>query len=326
MTQQKSKSFHNQLLGLSLSIFLVVIMLFVAGFSNTNKSVTVVSDNRKITVRTVYDNPLEIIRQSGIEFKKGDSYSLSTDKISNGTVITVKSKTPVNVEVFGRKRIVFSAAKDVRGLMEELGYSPSMYAALPDKNATLRDDMFVKLEPLTRKIELRDKKIPYEVIHRKNPQLEVGKSKVVQKGIDGIGRVTVRESYLHGEKIAEEVLQESITKVAVPEIVEEGARPKAAAGISPYSKVINVEASAYLPSDGGGSGYTATGVPARRGVIAVDPNVIPLGSHVYIPGYGEAIAADTGGFSGRAIDVCVDTYAEAMNWGRRNVDVYILEN
>jgi 3D (Asp-Asp-Asp) domain-containing protein len=88
---------------------------------------------------------------------------------------------------------------------------------------------------------------------------------------------------------------------------------------------MTMEATAYIPSDGGGSGITATGMVAQHGVIAVDPNVIPLGSRVFIPGYGMAVAADTGGaIRGNRIDLCMNTYREAINFGRGVVEVYIL--
>lgn len=97
-------------------------------------------------------------------------------------------------------------------------------------------------------------------------------------------------------------------------------------GAHRYTNVITMEASAYLPSDGGGSGITAYGIPARYGVVAVDPNVIPLGTRVYIPGYGEAIAADTGGaIRGNKIDLCMEDYDSAMQFGRRDIQVYVLE-
>ena len=97
-------------------------------------------------------------------------------------------------------------------------------------------------------------------------------------------------------------------------------------GIPRYRAAYTMHASAYLPSDGGGSGITATGMAARRGVVAVDPNVIPLGSRLYIPGYGEAIAADTGGaIVGNTIDLCMESYDEAIQFGRRSVEVYVLE-
>ena len=93
-----------------------------------------------------------------------------------------------------------------------------------------------------------------------------------------------------------------------------------------YTAVMAMEATAYLPTDGDGACITAIGIPATYGVVAVDPSVIPLGSRVYIPGYGMAIAADTGGaIVGYCIDLCMESYAEAMNFGRRVVTVYVLD-
>lgn len=98
-----------------------------------------------------------------------------------------------------------------------------------------------------------------------------------------------------------------------------------AGGYRGYQAVYSMEATAYLPTDGNGLGITATGIMATRGVIAVDPSVIPLGTRVFIPGYGEAIAADTGGaIRGNRVDLCMESYGEAMQFGRREVEVYIL--
>lgn len=70
---------------------------------------------------------------------------------------------------------------------------------------------------------------------------------------------------------------------------------------------------------------TATGVMPRYGVVAVDPKVIPLGSQLYVVGYGPAIAADTGGLiKGNIIDIFLDSEAACRQWGRRKVQVYIL--
>ena len=97
-------------------------------------------------------------------------------------------------------------------------------------------------------------------------------------------------------------------------------------GYVPYTQVLGMEATAYLPTDGGGEGLTAMGIPATYGVVAVDPNVIPLGSRVYIPGYGEALAADTGGaIYGYRIDLCMEDYWQAMDFGRRTVNVFVLK-
>lgn len=90
------------------------------------------------------------------------------------------------------------------------------------------------------------------------------------------------------------------------------------------SQSLVVIASAYAPGAGAGH-ITAIGKRARRGIVAVDPRVIPLGTKLYIPGYGYGVAADTGGaIKGNRIDLCFDTREEAINWGRRRVVVYII--
>lgn len=69
---------------------------------------------------------------------------------------------------------------------------------------------------------------------------------------------------------------------------------------------------------------TATGIMPYVGVIAVDPGVIPLGTHVYVEGYGDAIAADTGGaIQGEIIDVFLESEEECIQWGRRYVKIYV---
>ena len=88
-------------------------------------------------------------------------------------------------------------------------------------------------------------------------------------------------------------------------------------------------ATAYTAFCEGCSGITANGTDLRANpglkVIAVDPNVIPLGTHVWVEGYGEAIAADTGGaIKGNRIDLFMPSEDNANNWGRRTVTVEIL--
>lgn len=95
------------------------------------------------------------------------------------------------------------------------------------------------------------------------------------------------------------------------------------------TKSIKVSATAYTASCEGCSGVTATGVDLKANpnakVIAVDPSVIPLGSKVYVEGYGYATAADTGGaIKGNKIDVFVPSQQGALNWGVKTVNVKVL--
>lgn len=86
---------------------------------------------------------------------------------------------------------------------------------------------------------------------------------------------------------------------------------------APYK--LKVDAVAYhLP------GFTASGVPVRKGVVAVDPKLIPLGTRLHVPGYGPGLAADVGtAIKGRIIDLWFPTTAQARRWGRRSVTITV---
>ncbi|MDZ7838696.1 MAG: 3D domain-containing protein [Actinomycetota bacterium] len=88
-------------------------------------------------------------------------------------------------------------------------------------------------------------------------------------------------------------------------------------------------ATAYYSGGGGlnGNGITAIGLRARKGIVAVDPKIIPLGTRLYIPGYGEALAADTGGWiEDNRIDLVFESLAECYRYGRRKIKVYLVED
>ena len=104
-----------------------------------------------------------------------------------------------------------------------------------------------------------------------------------------------------------------------------GREAPAEEGVGSYQRRIVMDASAYTADDPGNSGFTATGLRLRRGMVSVDPDVIPLGSQLYIEGYGYATAEDTGGsIVGNRIDLAMDSITEALNFGRREVVVYVL--
>lgn len=84
-------------------------------------------------------------------------------------------------------------------------------------------------------------------------------------------------------------------------------------------RMLTVDAVAYsLP------GYTASGLPVGQGVVAVDPSVIPLGTRMFVPGYGPAVAADVGSaIQGLIIDLWFPTYEQAAAWGRKTVTITV---
>lgn len=104
----------------------------------------------------------------------------------------------------------------------------------------------------------------------------------------------------------------------LPTAVVETADPAAAqATVASNGRTITVSATGYSLR-----GRTASGIPTAPGVVAVDPSVIPLGTRLTIPGYGEGIAADTGGaVQGNTIDLWFPSTAQALQWGRRTVTI-----
>lgn len=148
--------------------------------------------------------------------------------------------------------------------------------------------------------------------------------------VDGIcGPITQRELKRKDLKKAPEAAKETEAREKAE---REAAKKKAAHDKEVLEKAmqegraIYVSATAYSAYDPGNGPYTASGTPVRHGVIAVDPSFIPIGTRVYIPGYGEAIAEDTGGaIVGNIIDVAFDTHEEAIEFGRQELEIYIIE-
>ncbi|WP_371370688.1 3D domain-containing protein [Sporomusa aerivorans] len=95
---------------------------------------------------------------------------------------------------------------------------------------------------------------------------------------------------------------------------------------SRYSRTLAMKASAYSAHDPGNGSYTYRGNLLRRGLAAVDPSVIPLGTRLYIKGYGYAIADDIGSaIKGNRIDLAFDSRSDALNFGVQRVTVYIVD-
>lgn len=129
---------------------------------------------------------------------------------------------------------------------------------------------------------------------------------------------------LEGSKVLQpEVKAASTTSVASKTPTSE-TKP-----VASVAKELTMTSTAYTASCAGCSGITATGINLKTNtnqkVISVDPNVIPLGSRVWVEGYGEAIAGDTGGaIKGNKIDIFIPSKQEALNWGRKTVKVKVL--
>jgi 3D (Asp-Asp-Asp) domain-containing protein len=171
--------------------------------------------------------------------------------------------------------------------------------------------------------------IPYPTLRKSSSELRSGSSKTVRAGINGEKQVTFRISYKDGVEVRREAVSTKTIKNPVPEVVAVGSRTTLASrGYLSGRKMIVMSATGYSPSpsENGGSSRTATGLKIGHGIVAVDPRFIPLGTRLYIEGYGHAVAGDTGGaIKGNRIDLGHDTVSASNAFGRKRVKVYILD-
>lgn len=183
---------------------------------------------------------------------------------------------------------------------------------------------------VTKKVSV---KIKRKTKYKKNKRLPVGKSYVEKKGRDGRAIQTRKLHYVDGKLVDTEIVSTKVKKKAIKRVVVKGAAKvkKLNRGKSSRPAVYVFEATAYTTGGSVGT-VTASGRPAKVGHVAVDPRVIPLGTKLYIESmdgtksYGYAIAADTGGaIKGRIVDLYFNTYRECIQFGRRNVRVYVLK-
>jgi len=179
------------------------------------------------------------------------------------------------------------------------------------------------------KLVVQREPIPYPTLRKSSSTLRNGSSKTVRAGVNGEKQITYRVTSKDAKEIRRETVATKILKHSVPEVVAIGSRTMLASrGYLSGRKMIVMSATSYSPdpSENGGSSRTSTGLKIGHGIVAVDPNFIPLGTKLYIEGYGYAVAGDTGGaIKGNRIDLGHDSTSASNRFGRRKVKVYILD-
>lgn len=306
----------------------------------TMKTITITDGTDNIVVSTLSNTVAEVFEEKGIEIDDKTTVSKDLDEtIKNGDEIVIKRPFNITLKVNSESTPIVTNKTTVGDIINE--YSSLIGEEYELENVTestrLYNNLVIKVHAVTDEIITTTEEIPFETKKVENPEMEEGTEKVTQEGKNGVLQITKKQYYYKGkvqklEEVGREVIEEPVDK-----IIEVGTKKKEepkqttaeAAGTidgMTFKKAINMVSTAYTPYDSGCTGVTASGMAASKGVAAVDTSVIPFGTKLYIPGYGIAIAADTGGaINGNRIDLCYNTLSEAYGWGRRNVTVYILE-
>lgn len=301
------------------------------------KQVSIVIDNQEPIVVSVAGRTVQdALAQAGIELREGDAVSPApAEPIADGTRISIARAVKVSLRVDGRTAEMFILKGTVADALAKAGVSLGpLDRVVPARETPLEEGMEIRVIRVRQEEVVERETIPFRTLRWAEPHLPKGEERVVREGKEGILERRFLLTYEDGELVSRRLISTQVVEEPVNRIIGEGTREAAkvletATGSYRYVDVLEMEATAYYPGPEStgewADGYTYTGLRAGKGVVAVDPSVIPLGTRLYIPGYGEAIAADIGGaIKGNRIDLGFDTYEEAIQFGRKKVKVYIL--
>ncbi|HWO94937.1 MAG TPA: ubiquitin-like domain-containing protein [Bacillus sp. (in: firmicutes)] len=305
------------------------------------KSIELVVDNQKKSMWTTADTIKEMLINEKINISKHDQVKPDLDTaIKENLTVQVSRAFPVKLNQGGSEQKVWSTSTTVADFLkqqeiklDDLDRVEPSLTSLVTANAVVS---VVRVEKVTDVVE---EPVGYAVVTKNDPSLEKGNEKVISEGIEG--RVAKHYEVImeNGKEVSRKLVKTEEIKASKDRVVAVGSKvvqpvaQTAAVQVSrdddKAAKEFYVRSTAYTAFCNGCSGKTRTGINLRANpnakVIAVDPNVIPLGSKVYVEGYGYAIAGDTGGaIKGNKIDVFFADKSRAYQWGNRTVKIKVL--
>ena len=320
--------------GFLLILLGMLTILAVILYALIMKEVTVSIDGQRIRLRTSASTVQAVIAKHGFAITEGDLvYPSLSAEVTESMKIEVERGVNFMLSVEGKEIPLRSAPFTVEEVLTQAGVTLGPL----DKTSIPREELVweglrlkvtrVNIAPVFTKATIKP-----TTIYVHDNKLEIGKRKVLTKGEPGLLEKEYEVTYEDDREVKRIFKGERILKHAVRERVAVGTKPHTLVTRGrtiKYKEVRTMNASAYTPGPEScgiyADGYTATGKKAGYGIVAVDPRVIPLGTKLYIEGYGFAAAEDVGSaIKGNRIDLCYETVREALLFGRRKVKVYIL--
>lgn len=238
----------------------------------------------------------------------------------------VPQQKPVRLHHFGLAREVTTHHATVGEVLQEMKVNLEGRTVYPPPETKITDGMVIHVLARKSFLSREEVEVPFGTQVINDAEMAFGAKKVEKEGVKGKD-IVIYENITRPGREQKIELDRHRAVEPVNEIVRQGVAQSILTpeGYVRYKKKIYGEATAYTWG-GGATGYTSIGLWPKRGIVAVDPRVIPYRTKLYIPGYGMAIAGDTGGaIVGTRIDLFMDSLHECFQWGRRDVEIYILE-
>ena len=313
----------------------IVFIFFFSLYFLSFHEVSLAVDGQRLKLVTRAATIDELLKSEGVAFSAHDLVSPAlASALVQGQSVTVRHANPVALTLDYETAIVWTLSGSVKDLLAEHSISAKTEMRVNKSlTARIRPGMSIEVAFLKHRLEILDEEIPYSTKKVDDANLVKGKTKVQTAGQKGIRRKTIDHVLAAGREISSKLVKDEIAANPREEVIAMGTKlpqmvvrgPATAPLISRGGRAILMVATGYAAGTGGAGSRTATGTGVYHGVVAVDPRVIPLGTRLYIDGYGEAVAADTGGaIRGNRIDLGFGSGAEALQWGRRSVTVHFL--
>jgi uncharacterized protein YabE (DUF348 family) len=232
----------------------------------------------------------------------------SNTPLTPGLSATVKRSRQVIIHVQDANVTSRTAAATVGEALEDAGLSiQSLDYSLPSPETTIPSSGEIRLVHVTEEVLLEQSPLPFETEYQPDSDLEIDNQSILQTGEYGLSAQRVRVRYEDGQEVSRQVESQWVARQPQPRIIGYGTsvvmHTTTVDGVQiQYWRTLNMYATSYHPSEVGDT--TASGLPLKKGVAAVDTSLISFFTQMYVPGYGEAVAADIGGgVSGRVIDL-----------------------
>lgn len=296
------------------------------GFAWASKNVTLVVDGSAKSVATERDTVASLLEEAGVDVRQGDLVSpASSARLEDGAVVVVRHAVPVTLKLGEESISLKVLGRTVADALVMAGLDPTAgMDTIPAVDAPLESGMVVTAVDVFIRLVEEQAVLPYSTTVQGDPNVPLGQRTVVRQGADG-SAIRVWQVLVTGgvegprslklQKVITEPVGELVvigTKQPFHQVIAAKARARAAIPAPPLSGTTRLmESTAYTPFE---CGKDATWVAAKKrqyripdgwGLIAVDPKVIPLGTKMFVEGYGYAVACDTGGvIHGNIIDVC----------------------
>lgn len=298
------------------------------------KEVTISVDGKKSTIWTTERKIENILAEANIEVTERDEVLPNLDQsIGKEENITIHKAFPITLVDGTNKKEVWSTSTTVANFLKQQDIQLNELDRVENKlDQQLSPGAQVTIVRVEKVTDVVEESIDFPVQMKKDSSLLKGSEKVIVKGQKGTVSKTYEVIKENGKVVNKTLKSEKVIKEPTTQVVAKGTKVVTASvsrGSTSSSKEFYVTSTAYTPNCSGCSGISATGINLKANsslkVIAVDPSVIPLGSKVWVEGYGYAIAGDTGGaIKGNKIDVLFHSKKQANNWGVKKVKVKIL--